>query len=162
MSHCPIHQNVLEEDFVLVRFGLYRLSPEFRYAIANLFPESHLYVLGGCVVQKWLWQRVLFCQECRNQYQRWITHYPDFGLSIPSAAEIERCTRRYLGDPDFRGVVPAEFESVLRERGLLTAVKFLKAANPVEEIQVLRQHAQFWQRKIAYEKDWPQKPKYWL
>lgn len=93
---------------------------------------------------------------------QWIVNYPGIGLGVPTDAEIERCTRRYLRDPDFRGIVPAEFESVLDESGLLAAVKLLKAKNPDEEIQLLRKYAQFWQRKMIYEIDWPQKLKYWV
>ena len=161
MSYCPVHQIALQQDFVLVRFGLYRLSSEFIAASRGLFPESRLYVLGGCVVQNQLWQQVMYCQECRNQYMQWMMIYPDLGLSIPTGAEIELCTRRYLGDPDFRGVVPAAFESVLDKSGLLAAVRLLKEVNSTEEVQQLRLYAQFWQRKKVYVKDWPQKPTYW-
>jgi hypothetical protein len=70
---CSVHNEPLLREQVAIRYGLVRLSPEFRKAQSAIFPNSRSFVLGGCRVspnnpkQK----DVTFCPKCREAEQRW-------------------------------------------------------------------------------------------
>jgi hypothetical protein len=81
-AKCSVHNEPLLREQVPIRYGLLRLSPEFRKAQSGIFPNSRSFVLGGCRVSpdNPKQQDVEFCPKCREAEQRWNElHAGEFG-----------------------------------------------------------------------------------
>ena len=75
---CPVHGLTLPEDTVAIQYGLPAFVAEYEEARKAQFPESHVHVLGGCVIEPTSPQRarVRYCPECRVARQRWLDEHP--------------------------------------------------------------------------------------
>ena len=70
---CRVHDEVLRAEDVPIRYGLVRLQEGYLKAQKKMFPNSHAFVLGGCLADPALpsVRRVTFCAECREAERKW-------------------------------------------------------------------------------------------
>ncbi len=69
---CEVHQVKLQKDVLPISYGLMSM-PDFEYLNARkaLFPHSTQSVNGGCVVEKYRYAEVLYCEQCRKAEKQW-------------------------------------------------------------------------------------------
>ncbi len=97
---CPLHGTHLEEDRVRIIYGLLRYDAKYAKARKELFPLSHQFVSGGCMVRDKTHKVISYCPTCRiaeRQYK--MAQDTDSGdqpaqLIIPPTEEPKQKSRR--------------------------------------------------------------------
>ena len=73
---CKIHHCELELDTIPIIYGLLEPSEKMQglfNAIDSIFPNAHMFALGGCVVREHIrYEEVLFCPVCRLHRRDWL------------------------------------------------------------------------------------------
>jgi hypothetical protein len=72
-TRCEVHDRVLLEDVVPIRYGLYLLDALLYEVRSTRFPYASPSFAGGCVVGPSREARVLYCTECRAAEWEWGT-----------------------------------------------------------------------------------------
>jgi hypothetical protein len=69
---CEVHHVKLQKDVLPISYGLFDM-PSFEYLNAHktLFPHSSEHSYGGCVVEKYRYAEVLYCEQCRTAQEQW-------------------------------------------------------------------------------------------
>jgi hypothetical protein len=82
-ARCKVHKTVLQGQRLEIIYGLVRFKEGYYEAEKKLFPNSHLSVLGGCVIETRVdangkevmvspkYADVLYCPKCREAEKRW-------------------------------------------------------------------------------------------
>jgi hypothetical protein len=83
---CPVHELAMHVEVVKIRYGLIKLySGDDPYqqvlqryfaAKEELFPETHHWASGGCVVARETGAEVYFCESCRKAEVEWHKLHP--------------------------------------------------------------------------------------
>jgi hypothetical protein len=72
-SRCRVHASVvLVSDTVRIGYGLQIVRPGFSAAENDSFPNARDWWDGGCVLEKWAFTEVAYCNECRRAHERWL------------------------------------------------------------------------------------------
>ncbi len=96
-KRCKVHGKMLEEGTAPVRYGLIRPRPSYLNAKKLGFPNSWLFVLGGCRVGDRREAKVHYCPDCRAAEARWNEANPDFDQPS-SVSVVIQAARRDLPD----------------------------------------------------------------
>ncbi|NHZ36443.1 hypothetical protein [Massilia rubra] len=150
-THCPLHRDALNDGYVIISYGLYRHSAAFMEAHRNLFPNSRLTVLGGCMVQDEIIYCVRYCNACRKAHFQWATQHNSFAGLPHMAEDFERVLHMRFGMETSVHTVPPEVHELMRAHKLVNAVKVLQRANPGVEIPELRAHMRYLARSAELE-----------
>ena len=81
MKKCEKHGVALESGTAPVHYGMPAAPPTgYLEALRNQFPNSFLFVLGGCVIddESQPENEVMFCPECRSAEEIWTARGPEF------------------------------------------------------------------------------------
>jgi hypothetical protein len=71
---CEVHGQLLEEDEVPLRYGLFRFTEEYRKAQKELFPNANSFKLAGCRIDEANNKKTTitkYCSVCRQNEKEW-------------------------------------------------------------------------------------------
>ena len=96
---CELHRVPLKERTVQIRYGLPAYDPSMAIR-AELFPNSHSYALGGCVIDDEPAEpyRMPVCLQCRAAERQWREANDPPSQSSGELAELFERTYQKLKD----------------------------------------------------------------
>lgn len=70
---CHLHRTMMKIKRVPIRYGKPAYMPKSMAAKKRLFPNSKMYISGGCIVTSGLRMKLVYaCPHCRTARKKWI------------------------------------------------------------------------------------------